>query len=112
MKRLIPLIALVAPAFAQDAKPAPKMRSLFNGKDLTGWHGEGYVVEDGSIACTKQGRNLVTDDTFADYVLDFEFQLTPGANNGIGIHYPGTGIPPRRHGGPGARQHRPPVTRT
>ena len=24
-------------------------------------------------------------------MLDFEFQLTPGANNGLGIHYPGTG---------------------
>ena len=24
-------------------------------------------------------------------MLDFEFKLTPGANNGLGIHYPGTG---------------------
>ncbi|MFD0893240.1 DUF1080 domain-containing protein [Luteolibacter ambystomatis] len=91
MKQLLMLLALVAPAFAQDAKPEFKSRPLFNGKDLTGWHGEGYVVEDGAIACTPQGRNLVTDDTFADYILDFEFKLTPGANNGIGIHYPGTG---------------------
>ncbi|BCU76362.1 DUF1080 domain-containing protein [Luteolibacter sp. LG18] len=91
MKRLLPLFALVAPVFAQDAKPHLKTRPLFNGKDLTGWHGEGYVVEDGAITCTPQGRNLVTDDTFANYILDFEFKLTPGANNGIGLHYPGTG---------------------
>jgi len=91
MKHLLPLLALVVPAFAEDAPPALKMRSLFNGKDLTGWHGPGYVVENGCIACTKSGINLVTDDTFADYVFDFEFQLTPAANNGIGIHYPGTG---------------------
>ena len=26
-----------------------------------------------------------------NFVLDFQFQLTPGANNGLGIHYPGTG---------------------
>ena len=49
MKHLLPLLALVVPAFAEDAKPQLKTRSLFNGKDLTGWHGEGYVVEDGAI---------------------------------------------------------------
>jgi hypothetical protein len=67
------------------------MRPLFNGTDLTGWKGEGYVVEDGAITCTPKGRNLITEETFANYVLDFEFKLTPGANNGLGIHYPGTG---------------------
>lgn len=91
MKSLLPLIALVAPVFAQEAKPMLKPRSLFNGKDLSGWHGEGYVVENGAIVCSPTGHNLVTDETFANYVLDFEFLLTPGANNGLGIHYPGTG---------------------
>src|SRR6476660_797886 len=88
---LLSSIALVAPAFAQDATPVAKSRDLFNGKDLTGWHGEGYAVENGTIVCTPQGRNLITDETFSNYVLDFEFLLTPGANNGLGIHYPGTG---------------------
>ncbi len=64
---------------------------LFNSKDLTGWTGEGYVVEDGAIVSTPAAKNLVTTDTFAAYVLDFDFKLTPGANNGLGIHYPGTG---------------------
>ena len=67
------------------------MRPLFNGKDLSGWKGEGYVVEDGAIVCTPKGRNLITEDVFSNYILDFEFLLTPGANNGLGIHYPGTG---------------------
>jgi len=67
------------------------MRPLFNGKDLSGWKGAGYVVEDGTLVCTPQGRNLITEETFANYVLDFEFKLSPGANNGLGIHYPGTG---------------------
>ncbi len=70
---------------------AETARSLFNGKDLTGWTGDGYLVEDGAIVCTPQGRNLVSAETFANYILDFEFKLTPGANNGLGIHYPGTG---------------------
>ncbi|OYV06702.1 MAG: hypothetical protein CFE26_04900 [Verrucomicrobiales bacterium VVV1] len=88
---LLSSIALVAPAFSQDAAPVAKSRDLFNGKDLTGWHGEGYAIENGAIVCTPKGRNLITDETFSNYVLDFEFQLTPGANNGLGIHYPGTG---------------------
>jgi len=88
---LLSSFALVAPAFAQDAAPAAKFRDLFNGKDLTGWHGEGYAVENGTIVCSPTGRNLTTDETFSNYTLDFEFQLTPGANNGLGIHYPGTG---------------------
>ncbi len=90
---LAPIAALAvlvcgATCFAAEALAT---RPLFNGKDLSGWKGEGYVVEDGAIVCTAQGRNLITEETFANYVLDFEFQLTPGANNGLGIHYPGTG---------------------
>lgn len=69
----------------------PEMRPLFNGKDLAGWKGEGYVVEDGAIVSTPQGKNLQTEATFSNYILEFEFLLTPGANNGLGIHYPGHG---------------------
>ena len=88
--QITPLAALFCGA-TSIAQETMTMRSLFNGKDLSGWKGEGYVVEDGTIVCTPQGRNLVTEETFANFVLDFEFQLSPGANNGLGIHYPGTG---------------------
>ncbi|MEI8038005.1 MAG: DUF1080 domain-containing protein [Verrucomicrobiota bacterium] len=81
-------LACGATSFAAEVMT---MRRLFNGKDLSGWQGAGYVVEDGTIVCTPKGGNLMTEATFANYVLDFEFQLTPGANNGLGIHYPGTG---------------------
>lgn len=87
---IIPIAALVCASSCPAAEESAA-RSLFNGKDLTGWHGDGYVVEDGAIVCTPDGRNLVTDATFANYVLEFEFKLTAGANNGLGIHYPGTG---------------------
>ncbi len=66
---------------------------LFNGKDLTGWKGTGYIVEDGAIICTKKGRNLMTEKEYTNYVFEFEFKLPPGGNNGLGIHYPGKGIP-------------------
>jgi hypothetical protein len=89
---LLPLcaIALHAPAFAAE-KPEP--RSLFNGTDLMGWTGQGYIVEDGAIVCTPQGTNLMTEGIYASYVLEFEFKLPPGGNNGLGIHYPGEGPP-------------------
>ncbi len=66
---------------------------LFNGKDLTGWTGSGYEVKDGAIVCTPKGKNLTSEKKYSNYVLSFEFKLPPGGNNGIGIHYTGTGNP-------------------
>ena len=81
-------LTLATHAFASEA---PAMRPLFNGKDLSGWKSEGYLVENGAIVCSPQGKNLITEQTFSSYILDFEFKLPPGGNNGLGIHYPGTG---------------------
>ena len=104
MKHLLSFALLCASTtgtFAADLPPAeptlkmlesgPAWEPLFDGTTLTGWKGEGYAVENGAIYCTPQGSFLQTDKEYADFVLDFEFQLTPGANNGIGLHYPGTG---------------------
>lgn len=66
-------------------------KSLFNGKDLTGWVGStnGYTVDDGAIMCIPdKGGNLYTKEEYADFHLKFEFKLTPGANNGLGIRAP------------------------
>ena len=82
---LVPIIALALGVDAHAARP------LFNGKDLSGWTGDGYIVEDGAIVCTPAGKNLVSEETFANYILEFDFKLPPGGNNGLGIHYPGTG---------------------
>ena len=65
--------------------------SLFDGQSLKGWVGEGYVVKDGAITCTPKGTFLRTEKEYADFVLELEFQLQPGSNNGIGIRYPGIG---------------------
>ena len=64
---------------------------LFDGKTLDGWVGakDGYRVEDGKIVCIKGGKgNLLTAKEYGDFVLRFEFRMTPGANNGLGIHCP------------------------
>ena len=64
---------------------------LFNGKDLDNWQGNktDYVVEDNAIAIYPTGKgngNLYTNKEYSDFIFRFEFQLTPGANNGLGIH--------------------------
>jgi hypothetical protein len=84
---LLALAALVTPVMAAP----PDFRPLFNGKDLTGWKGQGYIVEDGAIVSTPKGKNLVTEETFSNYILEIEFKLPPAGNNGLGIHYPGEG---------------------
>jgi len=66
---------------------------LFNSKDLTGWTSDGYEVKNGTIICALKGQNLITEKEYSNYVFSFEFKLPPSGNNGIAIHYPGTGDP-------------------
>ncbi len=88
------VVMILAPASGEEGETG--FKSLFDGKSLSGWQGstEGYAVEDGAIVCVpKKGGFLYTDDQYADFVYRFEFQLTPGANNGIGIRTPIGGDP-------------------
>ena len=83
-KSLISLF-LVSVCFSQGKETV----SLFNGKDLTGWKKANYLVEDGVLVC--KGGNLVTEKQYTNYIFEFDFLLPPGGNNGLGIHYPGSG---------------------
>lgn len=87
-------VALLLAMQAASAADEAGFVSLFNGKDLNGWklvggHGPGYVVQDNKIVCPKEGGgNLFTEKEYANFAFRFEFKLTPGANNGIGIRAP------------------------
>ena len=65
---------------------------LFNGTDLTGWTGDttGYAAENGEIVIhpDRGSGNLYTEKEYSDFILRFEFQLTEGANNGLGVRTP------------------------
>jgi hypothetical protein len=65
---------------------------LFNGEDLSGWIGDkqGYAAEDGKIVIhpDRGNGNLLTEKEYSDFILRFEFKLTTGANNGLGIRAP------------------------
>ncbi|RYD17585.1 MAG: DUF1080 domain-containing protein, partial [Verrucomicrobiaceae bacterium] len=91
MKTVFTPFAAALISFHASAAETPGAKALFNGKDLTGWVGDGYVVEDGAIVCTPEGKVLMTEQTFSNYVLEFDFKLPEGGNNGLGIHYPGSG---------------------
>ncbi|HZH73159.1 MAG TPA: family 16 glycoside hydrolase [Mariniphaga sp.] len=70
--------------------------SLFNGMNLDGWQGNttDYFAQNGELVVEPKrgGRgNLYTGKEYSDFIFRFEFQLTPGANNGLGIRTPLTG---------------------
>jgi HEAT repeat protein len=72
---------------------ADGFKLLFNGKNLDNWQGNkvDYTAIDGEIVVSpKEGAhgNLFTEKEYSNFIMRFEFQLTPGANNGLGIHAP------------------------
>lgn len=73
--------------------PTSAQKSLFNGKDLTGWkiYGtEKWFVEKGDLVCEsgpdKQYGYLATDSEFKDFELTLEFRQESNGNSGVFFH--------------------------
>ena len=81
-----------APPQMSEAEAAEGFTALFNGRDLDGWTGDtrGYAAENGRIIIRPElgSGNLYTAKEYADFILRFEFKLTPAANNGLGVRAP------------------------
>lgn len=67
-------------------------KSLFNGKDLSGWtvHGtEKWFVENGELVCEsgpdKQYGYLSTNKSYKNFILSVNFKLEANGNSGIFI---------------------------
>ena len=80
----------------QQKQPSPQDAwvSLFNGNDLTGWTVDGgdstawRVAAGELIAVDRSGKEqewLLTEATYSNFQLKFEYQLSAGANTGVGI---------------------------
>ena len=87
------VVAWSGAVMAQDKAVAVEegFVSLFDGKSLAGWTGSlaGYAVEEGNLICVAGGKgNLLTEAEYSDFLFKFEFKLTDGANNGLGIRCP------------------------
>lgn len=77
---------LTSVLFAQ--KPG-KWRNLFDGKTTRGWHSnhkdfvKGWEVVDGALMSHGRSDDLVTDEEFGDFELEFEFKIPPEGNSGV-----------------------------
>ena len=82
---------------SQSAANAGGFERLFDGKTLNGWFlrggvGRGYIVRDGLLVCPADGGgDLLTNKTYRDFVLRFEYKLDKAGNNGIGLRTPTEG---------------------
>ena len=108
------LTCLALPALASlcAADPPQGYRPLFNGKDLTGWHGmphenqvaflkltpeekakkieawpddakKHWTVQDGALVNDGHGAYLTTDEEFTDYELLIDYKTVAKADSGI-----------------------------
>ncbi len=115
LSRLLSLIAacavfLIVPvASADDFQPDPGFLSLFNGRDLTGWHYKGGPAFDGQAA-SSDGRYSAKDGVLTvnfpqnvprkvqqmwtlqefprDFILKLEFRASVNADSGIFLREP------------------------
>ncbi|SHM84523.1 HEAT repeat [Chitinophaga jiangningensis] len=76
---------------AEEKKAGFKV--LFDGTNMQAWTGNttSYIMEEGNLVIYPKlggSGNLFTKEEFKDFIYRFEFQLTPGANNGLGIRAP------------------------
>jgi hypothetical protein len=110
-----PVVALVlatVPVWAENNVPPQGFKALFNGKDLTGWHGMGHfdprklaamneterkdflakqtedarkhwTVENGELVNDGHGAYLTTDRDYGDIELLVEYRTVPKADSGI-----------------------------
>ncbi len=68
-------------------------RRIFDGATLDGWHAfgrpgtlpDGWTVEEGALhhRAGMRGGDLVSDASFGDFELEFEWRVAPGANSGV-----------------------------
>ena len=85
-----------AEAKPNELSPAEKKagwKLLFDGKTTTGWRSfkkqtfpeKGWAVEDGWLKCIAEGRggDILTDQTFDDFELQWEWRIPLKANNGV-----------------------------
>lgn len=89
----------VAVSAGATAAQKPKFTSLYNGKDLTGWHvkdgkAEAWKANGEMISVVAPGGGWLTSDKeYGDFVLRLEYRIRPGGNSGVGIRYPHQGDP-------------------
>lgn len=86
------LLILLSFSLLSAGKNSVNDKSLFNGRDLTGWtiHGtEKWYVEKGELVCEsgpdKQYGYLSTNKNYKNFILTLHFRLEANGNSGVFI---------------------------
>jgi hypothetical protein len=76
-------------ASSRNAAEFEGYRSLFNGKDLTGWRVRdkskvnAWTVQDGALVNTEPKTYLVSEETFGDFEFHCEYRLNEKSDGGV-----------------------------
>ncbi len=108
----IATVSVPSVSFAEEPTVTSGFKSIFNGEDLTGWHGEKtmdprklaamsederaekmaewqkdavehWTAKDGELINDGHGVYLTTDEMYGDYELLIEYKTIPQADSGI-----------------------------
>lgn len=73
--------------------------SLFDGKSFAGWHGfnkgtdsiKNWMIEDSALVCLgaakdAHGGDIVSDKSFTNFEMTWDWKVTKGANSGVMYH--------------------------
>ncbi len=111
LSSIVLLVAVLAfqTTAAEEPQPPKNFRAIFNGKDLSGWHGlnphqvaklegekreaklqemreefsKNWRVENGELVNDGHGPYATTDEEFGDFELLLEYKTVAGADSGI-----------------------------
>ncbi len=66
---------------------------LFDGETITSWRGyqstelpKGWKAEDGTLARTSSGGDIVTVEQYGSFILQLEYMISPRGNSGVFFH--------------------------
>lgn len=88
MKKITMLLAVCLFAFTATAQKK-KWVKLFDGKNTDHWHTwtldevKGWAIEDGVLTTEGKSGDLVTNEKYEDFVMQFEFKISPKGNSGV-----------------------------
>lgn len=92
MKKILALLLLVSLAAARAADES-EFKSLFNGKDTSGWHlrnpggHNSWKVENGILKNIvnkgEHGTDLVSDRKFKDFTVRYDYMVPDNSNSGF-----------------------------
>ena len=82
-----------APNTLTDKEKADGWKLLFDGKTTNGWHGynqkgmpEGWAVKDGALTRVAKTTDIVSDEEFENFELQFDWKLAKNGNSGLFFH--------------------------